>query len=635
MLQLDDRLRFATLVVGSANRLAVAASRAVAETPGRVYNPLFIYGASGLGKTHLLGGIAELAARLDPGLVIEYVTVLDFVERLHAAVAAGGTAAWAARWQRVDVLLIDDVQFLTGRRETQSELLRLFAWMQEGNKQIVMTSDRPPQEIADVDDRLVAQLQGGLVVDVGHPDFETRAAILRGIAAHRHLDVPEAMLDALARYEFANVRELQGALNRLAAQRALGSEEVSVAEVARALGVSPPAHPSRASGDFESFLSEVATVVEQHVVGWRAQLADSIAYWAGEGYRTAVLERAVQLATAPDVDGLVATFEQAVAHLRALEAQATSVDPALGGNSVFRDPEQLAAAEHLVERALAGLVPPAGPSAAFSRESFERSVSNQLAAQAADAVVAEPGTRYSPLLLHGPSGVGKTHLAHAIGNAIIARHGGRLTVACVPASQLVDELIAAIGSGTVERWRARYRAADVLILDDVQLLAGKERTQEEIFHVLNALHGEGKQVVLTSDAPPHHIPGLEARVRSRFEGGLVVPIDAPDRALRERLVERLLAQHADVVDAELVRCLAEPETPNVRELQGAVRRVVAAADAAGVAPSAGFAARELGAAPRPSRAVPAVRTADPVFLDQEKMVWEWPDATARIIEEFR
>jgi chromosomal replication initiation ATPase DnaA len=633
--RLDERLRFSTLVVGSANRLAVAAARAVAEAPGRVYNPLFVYGASGLGKTHLLGGIAEMAVRVQPALVVEYVTVMDFVEQFHAAIAAGEAPAWAARWQRVDLLLIDDIQFLTGRRETQSELLRLFTAMQANEKQIVLTSDRPPSEISDVDERLIAQLQGGLVVDVGHPEFETRAAILRGIAAHRQLDVPGELLDELARYEFTNVRELQGALNRLAAQRALGTDEVSVAEIARALGVALPGQGPRASDDFASFLTDVASAVQLHVDGWRTRLGESIAYWAGEGYRTAVLERAMLLTTAPDVDGLIATFSQAIEHLRALEAQATTVDPALGGNVVFRDPEQLAAAEDLVERALAGLLPPPGPSPAFARSSFEISGSNQLAARAADAVAAEPGTRYNPLLLHGPSGVGKTHLAHAIGNEILARHNGRLTVACVPTQQLVDELIAAIGAGSVDRWRTRYRAADVLILDDVQFLAGKERTQEEIFHIFNSLQSAGKQVILTSDEPPHRIPDLEERVRSRFEGGLVVPIDAPDRVLRERLAARLLAHHERTADAELVQFIAEQSAQNVRELQGIVHRLVAAADVAGVSLTAAFAQRELGAPARQSVAAPALRAADATFLDKEKVVWDWPDVSARIIEELR
>ena len=532
-MQLDQRYRFENLVVGSANRLAVAAARAVAESPGTVYNPLFVYGGSGLGKTHMLGGIGQLASRLQPGLSVEYVTLVDFVEQYHAAVAAGETDAWAARWQQVNVLLIDDIQFLTGRRETQSELLRLFTAMQQDDRQIVLTSDRPPTDIADVDERLIARLAGGLVVDIGTPDFETRAAILRGVATERAFHVPDELLNELARIEFSNVRELQGALNRLVAHRSLGNGELRVEDVARALGLSlPGAGLKRSTDDFQSFLADVTSAVQQHVENWRSRLSEAIEYWAGEGYRTAVLERALSLSKPPDVEGLIDTFSKAIDHLKALEQQATNVDPALGGNDMFRDPELLERAEDLVERALSGSLPPSGPSPAFARALFEVSTSNQLAARAADAVVESPGRRYNPLLLHGTSGVGKTHLAHAIGNEIVARAGGRAAVACVPAQRFVDELIAAIGAGTVERWRARYRAADVLILDDVQFLSGKERTQVELFHVFNALHSAGKQLIFTSDQPPKKIPDLEDRLRSRFDGGLVVPIDPPDRVLR-------------------------------------------------------------------------------------------------------
>ena len=146
------------------------------------------------------------------------------------------------------------------------------------------------------------------------------------------------------------------------------------------------------------------------------------------------------------------------------------------------------------------------------------------------------------MFIHGPSGVGKTHLMNAIGNGLVdatsgAPGGG---VACVPAQVFVDELIAALQEGTVDRWRARYRAASALLLDDVQFVAGKERTQEELFHVFNALHAEGKQLVIASDRPPRELSGLEERLRSRFEGGLVVPMESPDRPLRERLYARFL-----------------------------------------------------------------------------------------------
>ncbi|HKG95944.1 MAG TPA: DnaA/Hda family protein, partial [Gemmatimonadaceae bacterium] len=182
---LDGRQRFENYVVGSANRLAVAAARAVAESPGAAYNPLFIYSGSGLGKTHLLLAIGHHARQLEPNLSVEYATLDDFFDRLHAAVAAGQGDAFKQRYQHVDLLLLDDVQFLTGRRETQSELMRLFNALQGSGRQIVMTSDRPPAEIPDVDDRLVHRMAGGLVVDVGPPDYETRVAILRSKCEER------------------------------------------------------------------------------------------------------------------------------------------------------------------------------------------------------------------------------------------------------------------------------------------------------------------------------------------------------------------------------------------------------------------------------------------------------------------
>lgn len=634
-MQLDQRYRFENLVVGSANRLAVAAARAVAESPGTVYNPLFIYGGSGLGKTHLLGGIAHLALRLQPQLSVEYVPLVDFVEQYHAAVAAGQTDSWAAHWQQVNVLLIDDIQFLTGRRETQSEMLRLFSSMQQEDRQIVLTSDRPPRDIADVDERLIARLAGGLVVDIGRPDFETRAAILRGVATERGYAVTDDLLIQLAQIEFTNVRELQGALNRLVAHRSLGNGELRVEDVARALGFEVPGSGRKSADDFQSFLSDVMTAVQQHVESWKSRLSEAVAYWSGEGYKTGVLERALALPKPPDVDGLVDTFTKAVEHLKSLEAQATAVDPSLGGHDAFRDPEKLAEAEDLVERALAGQLPPPGPSPAFARTVFEVSTSNQLAVKAADAVVEQPGRRYNPLLIHGPSGVGKTHLAHAIGNEIVTRSNGALAVACVPSQRFVDELIAAIGAGTVERWRTRYRAADVLILDDIQFLAGKERTQEELFHIFNSLHGAGKQLIFTSDQPPRKIPDIEERLRSRFDGGLVVPIEPPDRALRERIAARTLAQHGQTGDAELLRILADQPAQNVRELVGVVHRVLAAADAKGSLVSATIARAELGtvSSPTPTRA--SMRVADSTFLDREKVVWEWPDAAACVIEELR
>ena len=645
-MQVDPRHRFDNFIVGSANRLAVAAARAVAESPGAVYNPLFIYSSSGLGKTHLMGAIGNHVSGRAESLDIEYVSLEDFVEQLSAAIASGEGERFKQRYQRVDLLLIDDMQFLTGRRETQSELLRLLNAMQGSGRQIVMSSDRPPAEIADVDERLITRLSGGLIVDIGTPDFETRIAIMRAKCEERGVKFWPGVIEELGRLEFRNVRELQGALNRLIAFQTLGGEQIKPENVLTVLGDLPEAKTAaRPPGapevnEFQSFLTDIATAVAQHVESWKARVAEAIAYWTGEGYRTAQLERLLQESAPPaNWEAILRGFGATVERLKALEQKATDVEAALGGNEVFRDPERLRDAEILLDKALAGATPPPGPSAAFTRQGFEVSSSNQLAVRAADDIVSEPGQRYSPLFIHGPSGVGKTHLLNAIGNELVDGSGGATTVACVSAQVFMDELIAALQDGTVERWRARYRSADALLIDDVQFVAGKERTQEELFHVFNALHSEGKQLVFCSDRPPRDLDGLEDRLRSRFEGGLVVEMQSPDRALRERLYARYLAATEHDPGPELLAYLAERPAASVREIIGTVNRLVAAADVAGAPLTLAVARAELDpetpSAVRPSTPIAVRAAADTFFLDDEKVVWEWADASTRIMEELK
>ncbi len=632
-----SRYRFDTYIVGAANRLAMAAARAVAEGPGTVYNPLFIYGPSGLGKTHLLAAVGTHARQLAPDLDVEYVSFDDFVEQFHAAVSGGEMEAFRRRWVAVDVLLVDDVQFLTGRRELQSELLRLFNTLQGTGKQIVLTSDRPPQEIADVDERLLSRLAGGLIVDIGAPDYETRLAILRSACTERSVQLPGDVLETLARLELPNVRELHGALNRVMAEQQLEGRAVASREVWGLVGGrgAPPAPAESAeASEYASFLSDIASAVAASVDPWKTRLAEAIAYWRGEGFRTGVLERAMQLSASPDVQGLLDTFAAAVDHLRLLERQAGSADPLLAGHEVFRDPERVADAEALLDRALAGDTPPPAPDPAMVRASFEVAGSNQLAVRAADAVVAEPGARYSPLVIHGPTGTGKTHLLHAIGNALLA--SGARRVACVNAATFGEELISALQEGTVHRWRARYRAVDALLLDDIHALGGKERTQEEFFHLFNELHGLGRQIVLTSGVAPRELGGLEERLRSRFEGGLVVSIQPPERALREALFARWFRAQEVPADAELLRYLGERPAASSREVLGTARRLRDAAGHVGLALTVGFAMETLEPPRRTSIAVPRPSGGiDAFLLNEEKVVWDWPDLTGRLIEELR
>jgi chromosomal replication initiator protein len=640
-MQVDPRARFDNYIVGTANRLAVAAARAVAEAPGAVYNPLFIYSSSGLGKTHLIGALGNHAIQRQPDLSVEYVALEDFVQQLHAAIASAEMERFKQRYGRVDILLVDDVQFLTGRRETQSELLRLLNALQGSGRQIVMTSDRPPAEIPDVDERLISRLSGGLIVDIGAPDYETRVAILREKCAERHVHFEPGVIEELARIEFANIRELQGAMNRMSAHQAIDGM-LTPAQVREIVGLPKPAPPpprtSVETDEFFGFLTDIASAVASQLEPWRIRVGEAIAFWGGEGYRTTTLEQLMAETQPPqNYEAVLRGYGQAVEQLRELERQVSTVDPELGGHERFRDPERLVEAMAFVQHALAGAVPPGGPQAAFARTAYEESPSNQMAVRAADAVIAEPGHRYNPLFLVGPSGVGKTHLLNAIGNELCVRFGEKGRVACVGAQVFIDELIAALQDGTIERFRARYRAADALLIDDVQFVASKERTQEELFHVFNHFQSAGKQLVFASDTPPKTIDGLEDRLRSRFEGGLVAEVSLPDRGLREKLFLRFLSDMGLAAPRDLVAYLADRPATSVREIIGTVQRLRAGADVTG-APLTMTLGRQVlePSGMTPTTAPAAIREVrDAFFLDDEKILWEWPEVAGRLVEELR
>src|SRR2546428_45022 len=191
--------------------------------------------------------VGHAAKKAAPKLSIEYLTLDEWVEAFHAAIAAGQGDAFRRRFQNVDVLLVDDVQFLTNRKEMQSELLRLTEALQTAGRQIVLTSDRPPPQIADLDERLISRLSGGLVVDIGVPDYETRVAILRRKSEERGVRFDPGVLATVAGADFANVRELMGALNRLVAFQAVNEASVTPETAKRILGRSPARAPGPAA----------------------------------------------------------------------------------------------------------------------------------------------------------------------------------------------------------------------------------------------------------------------------------------------------------------------------------------------------------------------------------------------------
>ncbi|MEY4723835.1 MAG: hypothetical protein RLZZ324_1348 [Candidatus Parcubacteria bacterium] len=214
---INPKYTFDTFIVGKGSELAHAAAIAVAENPGTKYNPLFIYGGVGLGKTHLVQAIGNEVVRKNPAAKILYVTCEKFINEFIHAVKTGKAKDFKDTYRTVDVLLIDDIQFLTGRDGTQEEFFHTFNTLHQNNKQIVLTSDRPPQQIPALEQRLISRFQMGMTADISSPDFETRMAILETKCKERGYDIEADIVRHIATVVQSNVRELEGALNKIIA----------------------------------------------------------------------------------------------------------------------------------------------------------------------------------------------------------------------------------------------------------------------------------------------------------------------------------------------------------------------------------------------------------------------------------
>ena len=226
--RLNPKYTFDTFVIGSSNRFAHAAAVAVAEAPAKAYNPLFIYGESGLGKTHLLHAIGHYARTMFPSVRVRYVNSEEFTNDFINSIRDDKASAFQNRYRSVDVLLIDDIQFLQGKLQTQEEFFHTFNTLHNANKQIVITSDLPPKELSGFEDRMRTRFESGLLTDVQPPDLETRIAILRKKAIQERMSVSDDVLEYIASKISTNIRELEGALIRVTAFSNLNRQAVDL-----------------------------------------------------------------------------------------------------------------------------------------------------------------------------------------------------------------------------------------------------------------------------------------------------------------------------------------------------------------------------------------------------------------------
>ncbi|WP_407665921.1 chromosomal replication initiator protein DnaA [Microbacterium memoriense] len=226
--RLNPKYSFDNFVIGQSNRFAHAAAVAVAEAPAKAYNPLFIYGDSGLGKTHLLHAIGDYALSLYTGIRVRYVSSEEFTNDFINSIANNRGSAFQARYRDVDILLIDDIQFLQGRQETQEAFFHTFNTLHDHDKQVVITSDVPPRQLTGFEDRMRSRFEWGLITDVQAPDLETRIAILRKKAQSERLLVPDDVLEYIATKVSSNIRELEGALIRVSAFASLNRSNLDI-----------------------------------------------------------------------------------------------------------------------------------------------------------------------------------------------------------------------------------------------------------------------------------------------------------------------------------------------------------------------------------------------------------------------
>lgn len=244
--QLNPRYTFDSFVVGNSNRFAHAACYAVGESPFKAYNPLFIYGGVGLGKTHLMQAIGHHILGKKPSCSVMYVSSEQFTNELISSIKDDKTSGFRNKYRNIDVLLVDDIQFLAGKERTQEEFFHTFNTLYEANKQVVISSDRAPRNIPTLEDRLRSRFEWGLITDIQPPDLETRIAILRKKAQTERLNIPFDVLDYIANYIQSNIRELEGALIRLVAYASVNDRPLNMTTATEALkDILPPPLPRK------------------------------------------------------------------------------------------------------------------------------------------------------------------------------------------------------------------------------------------------------------------------------------------------------------------------------------------------------------------------------------------------------
>ncbi len=541
--ELDPRMTFDTFVVGPGNRLASAAARRAADSPAASYNPLFLYSASGLGKSHILNAMAHHAERLNPEGRVLYQTLEGYLDELAEAIQSGHQEELKDRYRDLDILLLDDVQFLTGQPEAQDLLLLTLDSLNLSGSQIVLASDRPPAEIDGLDARLLSRFSGGLMVDIAPPEYETRVSIVRKKLEGRSGGLDDDVADAIARLPFRNVRELMGGLNRVLATQDLEGRSITSEDVARLVDMPSdrPRRVRRADRLTKSFMHE--GMFEAPEEPWQRQLREAAETAEAEGFSAARLRRILEGDLEPtDPDAVIAEFESVLETLRQIRSDLDVVGNPWpeAARGVLMDPDRLEEARALLASAQERVraFPP------FLRDVDIDHLPDgypAIAVKAARQLLSEEPPEYNPLFVWSKDGHGARGLLEAAATTWERQRPGA-RVAMVSAKEFADEFIAALADGVAGAWRERWWTVEFLLVYGCQELSHAERAQDEFFHLFEAVTRRGARVMLAADRKPTKVGKVDDRLKSRFESGLVVEVEVVGSPPPSR--EELLARYA-------------------------------------------------------------------------------------------
>jgi chromosomal replication initiator protein len=541
---LDPKLTFDSFVVGPANRLASAAARRAAESPGTSYNPLFLYSAPGLGKTHILTAIAHQSAKAKGGKV-EYMALEQYLEQLESSLQSGQRDGLHGD---LDILLLDDVQFLTGQPEAQEMLLKTLDRLTAAGGQIVLASDRPPADIDGLDARLLSRFSGGLIVDLGPPEYETRVAIIRKKASERGQALEDGVAEAVAKAPFKNVRELGGVLNKIFATQDLEGRRITPTEVSKLLQrQSEAAKLGTGSDEFGSFLTELASSVAQAVEKteepWRKALRETIESADRQGF---AVQRLVAYQSGAEPKGwekIVEAYKADIQRLHEIdnELQRLGNPWPEAAQGVLIDPDRLEEAEALLASVRERQRP--FPTLGGGPQLHDLVGFEPIVLGATAQLVAEERPEYNPLFVWASNeALGRTLLG-AVGRT---HHESfpeqRVAVASV--AVFAEDFIRALGEGVAGAWRERWWTVDLLLIHGLQELSNLERAKDEFFHLFEALKRRGARMMLVADRAPSAISDIDDRLRSRFEGGLVLEVKTGAVA-EPKLIEHAAARGDD------------------------------------------------------------------------------------------